>query len=176
MTDLILLANLLDGPKHGYQLKKQAGLIFSHDVLHNNVVYPLLHRFEKKGWVSRKTVSGHRGQTRYQYALTRRGKEELIRQISEFPGDGRSSPEAFFLRVGLFSFLTPEVRRRILETREGELRTDARYFERLQTELQLEGYGAEVVNFLARSVRLELAWIRRLRSRESEVRGGQPRA
>ena len=45
MIDLIILASLLDGPKHGYALKKQAGMIFNHSQLHNNLVYPLLRRF-----------------------------------------------------------------------------------------------------------------------------------
>jgi DNA-binding PadR family transcriptional regulator len=43
MTDLILLATLLDGPKHGYELKKRAGLIFGQGMtIHNNLVYPLM--------------------------------------------------------------------------------------------------------------------------------------
>jgi hypothetical protein len=47
MNDLLLLATLLEGPKHGYALKKQAGLILGEAELQNNLVYPLLRRFER---------------------------------------------------------------------------------------------------------------------------------
>jgi DNA-binding PadR family transcriptional regulator len=61
MTDLILLALLLARPKHGYQLKREAGLLLGQEMLHNNLVYPLLRRFMKHRWVSRKTGPGQRG-------------------------------------------------------------------------------------------------------------------
>jgi hypothetical protein len=40
MNDLIILATLPQGPKHGYQLKRQAGFIFGDTALHNNFIYP----------------------------------------------------------------------------------------------------------------------------------------
>ena len=66
MTDLIILSMLLPGPKHGYQLKHEAGMVFGQEALHNNLIYPLLRRFLKDGWVSKKEVPGERGQTRQQ--------------------------------------------------------------------------------------------------------------
>lgn len=66
MTDIIVLATLLGGPKHGYQLKHEAGLILGQTNLHNNLVYPLLRRFTEEGWVTSKTVPGERGQRRRQ--------------------------------------------------------------------------------------------------------------
>ena len=45
MNDLLLLAMLLDEPKYGYQLKREAGWITGQDALHSNLVYPLLRRF-----------------------------------------------------------------------------------------------------------------------------------
>ena len=52
MNDLIILALLLDGPKHGYQLKREAGFLFGHGDMHNNLVYPLLRRFLTAGRIS----------------------------------------------------------------------------------------------------------------------------
>ena len=48
MNDILILASLLPGPKHGYLIKKEAGLILRGSELHNNLVYPLLHRFERE--------------------------------------------------------------------------------------------------------------------------------
>jgi len=54
MNDLVLLAALLPGPQHGYALKKQVGMISGKPEMHNNLVYPLLHRFVQNGWVSKR--------------------------------------------------------------------------------------------------------------------------
>ncbi len=103
MNDLLLLAMLLDDPAHGYALKKRVGHITGQTDMHNNLVYPLLKRFVDSGWVSRKTVPGERGQTRERYALTSKGKQELVRRLEEFSAKDAASSEAFQLRLGLFS-------------------------------------------------------------------------
>src|SRR5215831_5703075 len=98
MTDLMILAMLLPGPKHGYQLKREAGIILGHDVLHNNLVYPLLRRFMNNKWVSRKAAPGQRGQTRQQYSLTTLGRRELLARLSSFTEQDANSADAFRLR------------------------------------------------------------------------------
>src|ERR1700758_1557 len=105
MNDLLLLALLLDGPKYGYQLKREAGWMMGHEPLHNNIVYPMLRRFLDKEWVNRKAVPGQRGQTRQQYALTAEGKRSLIERLSQFSEADASVEAAFHLRVGLFAAL-----------------------------------------------------------------------
>src|SRR5215471_5827672 len=117
MTDLIMLAMLLPGPKHGYQIKHEAGLILGQAPLHNNLVYPLLQQFMAKKWVRQKKVPGERGQTRNQYSLTAVGRKELRNRLSSFSDQDARSADAFRLRVGLFWFLDPEVRFRILDVR-----------------------------------------------------------
>src|SRR5579863_9146290 len=117
MNDLIILATLLDGPKHGYQLKREAGFILGQGAMHNNLIYPLLRRFTAEGWVSKKTVPGERGQTRLQYAITALGRRELIRRLSEFGESDASSWPGFVTRVGMFDVLEAPARERILEQR-----------------------------------------------------------
>src|ERR1700733_14031403 len=85
MNDLLLLATLLAGPRHGYALKKQVGLITGRRAMHNNLVYPLLRRFVENSWVSKRRAAGQRGQTREVYALTGKGQRELRRRLSAFP-------------------------------------------------------------------------------------------
>ena len=53
MNDLILMAALLEGPKHGWALKKLAGFLGGQNAMHNNLVYPLLKKFVAAGWVRR---------------------------------------------------------------------------------------------------------------------------
>ena len=72
MHDLILLAALREGPKHGWALKKLAGFLSGSGEMHNNLVYPLMKKFVREGWVRRRAEPGERGQTRSVYSLTRR--------------------------------------------------------------------------------------------------------
>src|SRR5579862_9309959 len=120
MNDLLMLSMMLDGPKYGYQLKREAGWILGQE-LHNNLVYPSLRRFLEEGWVSKKSVPGERGQTRQQYALTAEGRRFYFERIREFSEDDASSEDAFFLRLGVFEALPIESREAILSAREGFL-------------------------------------------------------
>src|SRR5579862_6074049 len=117
MNDLLLLSTLLDGPKHGYALKKLAGLITGQPNLHNNLVYPLLKRFVEERWVSKRTADGQRGQTREIYALTAQGKRRLIERLSQFTEKEARDSDQFHLRVGLFSVLSFDVQKSILAER-----------------------------------------------------------
>ncbi len=162
MIDLIILANLVDGPKHGYALKKQAGMLFAHSELHNNLVYPLLRRFTSQDWVTRKSAPGERGQTRQLYALTAAGRRALLQQLNTFDEKQAQAAEEFLLRVGLFELLEPAARQRILDAREQLLAGREEHFAQLQ-QMDLGIYGGEVVEFLRRRVKDELAWLRRLR-------------
>jgi DNA-binding PadR family transcriptional regulator len=163
MNDLLLLATLLPGPRHGYALKKQVGLITGQRAMHNNLVYPLLKRFTSHGWVHRKQVAGQRGQTRELYALTARGRQELIRKLSEFSEKQAASPDAFRLRVGLFDILVPEARHRILDARENWLTVREKNLARLVGALRVKGWGGDVVSFLRSQIRAEKKWVAQLR-------------
>ena len=163
MNDLILLATLLDGPKHGYQLKREAGFILGHGEMHNNLVYPLLRRFTTDGWVTKKTMPGERGQTRQQYAITAAGRRELITRLTNFGESDVASWPAFITRVGMFELLEEPVRASILKTRADYLQARQHKLTELQQRMDLGTYGGEVVRYLIEQIHSELVWMRRLR-------------
>src|SRR5271154_1626750 len=163
MNDLLLLASLFEGPKHGYALKKQAGLISGQMNMHNNLVYPMLKRFVGSGWVTRKQADGERGQTRQVYALTPAGRKALVNRIRDFDETAIASADEFRLRVGLFPILTSSARSEILEKRRAYLMHRAQRFGPLKKEMDLETYGTEVVRFIQQQIKRELAWIEQLR-------------
>jgi len=166
MTDLIILATLLSGPKHGYQLKHEAGMILGQQVLHNNLVYPILRRFMNDGWVSRRTVAGERGQTRHRYAITLLGQRELVARLSAFSGADTRSADAFRLRVGLFQLLDSGSRAAILDARQQHLRSRLEKLEAVEANFSLDPYAREVTSQFQRETELELEWIERLRRRD----------
>ena len=164
MTDLIILGMLLAGPQHGYRLKQSAGMIFGQGELHNNLVYPLLRRFVANRWVTKKTVPGERGQNRQQYAITSLGRQALMDRLKAFSGLDARSEDAFRVRVGFFELLDDEDRSKILDLREGTLRSRSQTLGNLQKAIDLDTYGSEVVAFLREQTSAELAWIARLRT------------
>lgn len=163
MTDLIILATLLGGPKHGYQLKREAGLILGQSVLHDNLVYPLLRRFMTRKWVTRKEAPGERGQTRQQYSLTALGRKELIARLGNFSERDARSWDAFRFRVGMFWLLKPETCERVLQAREEFLHSHMVHMKAIQTGFELTRYPAEVVSQTLTQSKSELAWIAHLR-------------
>jgi DNA-binding PadR family transcriptional regulator len=163
MNDLLLLAALLEGPKHGYALKKQAGLILGQTDMHNNLIYPSLRRFVSNRWVTRRKTAGERGKVRQVYSLTPAGRRSIVEKVCDFEDRVVGSAEEFRLRVGFFSILTSSARERILEKREAYLVRRAERFEPLQKEVEPRGYASEVIRFRQRQIEAELAWIERLR-------------
>ena len=163
MTDLVILATLLPGPKHGYHLKWEAGVIFGQGSLHNNIVYPLLKRFTTKKWVSRQIVPGERGQTRHQYELTPLGRKELLARLSTFTENDARSSSAFRLRVGLFELLTPEGRACIHDLREKSLKSRIQVMAGVNTHFKLGRFAAEVTSRYSAEAQSELEWVRHLR-------------
>jgi DNA-binding PadR family transcriptional regulator len=163
MTDLIILALLLPGPKHGYQIKREAGWILGQAAMHNNLVYPMLRRFLEEGLATKKSVAGERGQNRQQYVLTARGRQTLLARLNSYGENEAGSVEGFHMRVGMFELLKPEARERILSLREAYLRSQEEKSTALQAQMDLGSYGGEVVRHRLEKTQFELAWIRRLR-------------
>ena len=171
-----MLAMLLDGPKHGYALKKRAGLVWGAATMHNNIVYPLLRRFVARGWVTQRAAKGERGQTRQMYALTAAGRGALIERLSEYGEKERRSSEALHARVALFEALDAAARKRILEGRRDYLEGRTGRLRQMQAAMDLGRYGGEVVRFLGEQIRAELRWIERLERMSARVEGGAKRA
>jgi DNA-binding PadR family transcriptional regulator len=159
MNDLLLLAALLPGPQHGYALKKQVGLITGHRAMHNNLVYPLLRRFVENAWVSKRQSAGQRGQTREIYALTPKGKQELVRRLADYPQNEVASADAFRIRVGLFAVLDAETRNRILASRDQFLASREAHLARISATADPPPWGNEVVRFYRKQIRAERTWI-----------------
>jgi DNA-binding PadR family transcriptional regulator len=163
MNDLLILTLLLDEPKYGYQLRREAGWIMGQEALHNNIVYPLLRRFLEQKWVTKKSLPGERGQTRQQYALTAEGRRYVFQRITEFGESDAASENAFYLRVGLFELLKPEEREKILTNREQYLARRDQKLAALAQHMDLGKFGSEIVRYMRQQIEMELQWAGRLR-------------
>lgn len=159
MTDLVILTALLSGPAYGYALKRTAGLIFGSGVLHNNLVYPLLKKFVKSGWVEQKTVPGDRGQQRKQYRITAAGKSHLMQQIATFDERDAADDGAFLFRVAMFDLLPEEKRKEILAVRKAYLAVRISELDELKRTGTPKSFRGIVLKHFQDLVRNELKWI-----------------
>jgi len=173
MNDLMVLAMLLAGPQHGYALKKKVGLVTGRGEMHSNLVYPLLKRFVSQGWVSRRSAHGQRGQTREIYALSAKGKSELVRSLSEFGEKAAGSAEAFRFRVSLFFLLDRSTRENILLRRDEWLCQRELHFGEIVKGTGARGWSKEVIEFLKKEVQAERKWIVRLRQKTGKRGAGR---
>jgi DNA-binding PadR family transcriptional regulator len=176
MNDLILLAMLLDGPQHGYALKKKVGLVTGQGEMHNNLVYPLLKRFVAQGWVSWRSAHGQRGRTREMYALTAKGKKELLRRLGDFAEKDAGSPSSFRLRVSLFRLLDPATRQTILLARAAWLTMREQNLARISEALGAQGWAADVLDFMKAEIHAERRWVEHLRRKAAAPNTGKLRS
>jgi DNA-binding PadR family transcriptional regulator len=170
MNDLLILASLLDGPKHGYALKKRTGAITGKREMHNNLVYPLLKRFVDEGWVKQHRAAGQRGQTREIYSLTSKGKQALLQRLGKFTDKEAPSADAFCLRTGLFGFLDAEKRGEVLEARGKWLEKRAERLAAIARTMQLDEWATETVRHLRNQVEEEQKWLTRLGRLEKQTK------
>lgn len=170
MTDLIVLSLLLEGPRYGYELKKDAGVVVERAALHNNLVYPLLAKFLRHGWVRRRKVPGERGQTRQLYTLTRGGRAEVLRRLRRFSEKDARDASAFQLRVALFPVLGSRARRAIIGARKAALSVKTSRLAGISRHFEMGKYARSVVSLRRKLVEAELAWIRSLRRLEKPTK------
>lgn len=80
--DLLVLRVLARGPQHGFGITKMLSEL-SRDWLQieEGSLYPCLYRLEERGWVKSSVSSSENNQRARYYELTRKGSEELRRQI-----------------------------------------------------------------------------------------------
>jgi DNA-binding PadR family transcriptional regulator len=159
----MILAMLLEGPQHGYALKKKVGLVTGRGEMHSNLVYPLLKRFVSQGWVSRRSADGQRGQTREIYSLSAKGKNALVKTLSQFGEKAAGSGDAFRFRVSLFFLLDQSMRENILLRRDEWLSRREQRFNEIVKGTGARGWSKEVIEFVKKEVQAERKWIERLR-------------
>ena len=85
--EVLILAALRDGPRHGYQLaleiesRSRGAFRFNHGTL-----YPILHRLERSGLIAGSWSEDGGGRRRKSYALTRKGTAHTRELLSAWEG------------------------------------------------------------------------------------------
>lgn len=121
--DILLLAELARGPRHGYELRREIEAATGH-TLSNNSLYPGLRRFVAAEAVLRRSEEREGTPPRHMYSITDVGRELLHDMLAELPEDTGDNAREFMARMVHFDWLTPEEQLRILDSRDNILAGD----------------------------------------------------
>ena len=145
-SEILILAMLQLGPRHGYEIKKDIDRALGGMVaLNNKTLYLTLKRFEEQGAVTRQVVVQTGKPNRHLYQLTERGVELLQSTLRDFGPEQVGVDAEFFTRVSFFDFLEIPERREILETRRAYLQRGLEYLHQLQ---QMAEQGEDYANII----------------------------
>jgi DNA-binding PadR family transcriptional regulator len=132
-SEILILAMLRQGPRHGYEIKKDIDRALGGMVtLNNKTLYLVLKRFEEMGAVTRQVIVQDGKPNRHRYELTERGIEVLQTYLCDFGPEQAGSDSEFFTRVSFFDFLEVEARKAILRERLSYLQRGLAYLHSLQ--------------------------------------------
>lgn len=113
--DILILAQLMQGPKHGYEIKKNILVVLnSQRMINNNSLYPKLKRFEERKMVSKTMEEQERRPNRHVYAITETGRRFFLDTIHHFSSDLIEADEEWNLRLAYYHFLDKPTRMRLL--------------------------------------------------------------
>ena len=132
-SEIVILAMLHQGPRHGYEIKKDVERALGGMIpLNNKTLYLTLKRFEEMGAVTRQVILQEGKPNRHLYQLTERGIELLHAYLRDFEPEQAGADAEFFTRVSFFDLLEPNERVAILTRRLAYLEGCLQYLQKLQ--------------------------------------------
>ncbi|MFC7440454.1 PadR family transcriptional regulator [Laceyella putida] len=163
-VEILILEQLLSGPKHGYEIKKniQEALGEAFEI-NNNLLYPALRRFLEMGAISKEVVKPEGKPNRHIYLLTDVGEEIFCEMIREFPSKMAANRTEFLVRVALFGRLEHEMQQEILQKRQEVLEKERNHYHHIENTHPKNPFVIEVIRFQKTQVEHELAWIAHLK-------------
>jgi DNA-binding PadR family transcriptional regulator len=159
--EVLLLAKLAKGPRHGYELRKDIGESTGHE-LSNNSLYPTLRRFAEAGAVARSAEPQEGRPPRHVYTITDVGRELLHDLLAELPDEQAGDSAEFLSRLANFDQLTTDERLAVLDARD---RAVMRQHDRLATlaSAQEEPWSRLVLDEVTQRLRTEREWLAKVR-------------
>lgn len=122
ITEIIILALLKKGPKHGYEIKKSIESIMQRRTrLNNNLLYPALHALESMGAIEGGVEEKDGKPIRRTYRITAAGELVFQEQVRKFDDADAAKDDEFQVRLAFFDLLDPRTRMLILDKRRLEL-------------------------------------------------------
>ncbi|OYD07138.1 PadR family transcriptional regulator [Paludifilum halophilum] len=162
--EIIILGQLLSGPKHGYEIKKNIQEALGETVkINNNMLYPALRRFLEMGAISKEVVESEGKPNRHVYLLTEAGEKIFSDIIRDFSSKLAGNQMEFLMRVALFDRLEPATQQEILQKRREVLEDRLEHYHHIGDTHPDKPFVKEIIRFQKDQVEHELEWIERLK-------------
>jgi DNA-binding PadR family transcriptional regulator len=180
VLELAILGLLKERPMHGYELRKQLaqrlGLFWT---VSFGSLYPTLKKLERRGVVEKvpTDVTDERPRRKQEYRITDAGEADFLELLGELDAQ-EVGEEKFSLRLAFFSYLSPEIRLRLLERRRSYLRERLEQADRAlrrARRLRADTYTIALMRHGVNGITNDIAWLDELitaeRVRVTEDRG-----
>jgi len=156
----MMLRVLADGPRHGYEIKKQVERILGGRSINNNVLYPALRRFEEQGAIERVAAEADPGRPpRNVYRLTDAGHDQLQAMIRDADPTLLADDNEFQTRVAFFADLDLADRLKIIAVRRAVIDETIAHLASLRPDAVGSAWGLRVLDFSLDRFRHEHAWL-----------------
>ncbi|GAB3440734.1 PadR family transcriptional regulator [Actinophytocola sediminis] len=162
--EILLLSRLAKEPMHGYELRKAVEASAGR-ALSNNSLYPTLRRFVDAAAVTRSAEEQQAKPPRHVYTITEVGRELLHDMLADFPEELALNDEEFLARVGNFSWLRPDERAEVLDTRDRAIAAEAARLAAIAAR-QADSWSRAVLARVGRTLTEERTWLDTLRQME----------
>ena len=158
MLDFAILGLLMEGPRHGYELKRALGELGFWKVSFGSL-YPALKRLEKRGAIEASAGTGRRKA----YAITDQGRETFDTLLATDP-EATETDRAFQVRLAFLAHLPQERRVRILQDRRRRLATQLKAARETLIEARTasknpDRYRLALMEHAMRSTEADIAWL-----------------
>jgi DNA-binding PadR family transcriptional regulator len=162
-AEILILGELMSGPKHGYEIKRNIQNALGDEFeINNNLLYPALRRFVEMGAISKEVIQTEGKPNRHVYCLTETGEEIFQEMICDFPSKLAARQIEFLVRVALFDRLEPEIQQEIMRNRQEVLQKKLEYYRKVEQDHVQNPYVLKVIDFQRAQTELELEWIQSL--------------
>ena len=171
--DILMLRVLADGPRHGYEIKKQVERILGGRSINNNVLYPALRRFGEQGAIERVAAEADPGRPpRNVYRLTDTGHDVLQAMIRDADPALLTDDNEFQVRVAFFADLDPADRLKIITARRSIVDAEIAHLASLRPDAAETDWGLRVLDFSMERFRHERGWLDALQAAAGSGSGG----
>jgi DNA-binding PadR family transcriptional regulator len=168
--DILMLRELADGPRHGYEIKKQVERILGGRSINNNVLYPALRRFGEQGAIERVAAEADPGRPpRNVYRLTDAGHHLLQAMIRDADPTLLADDNEFQVRVAFFADLDPADRLRVIAVRRSIVDAEIAHLASLRPEAAAAtDWALRVLDFSMDRFQHERGWLDELQAAARE--------
>jgi DNA-binding PadR family transcriptional regulator len=167
VIEILILALLDRGPRHGYEIKKSVeGILRRESRLNNNLLYPALRSLAAEGCIALMASEDREG-SRKTYELTETGRARLAGLLVAFGDAEAESDDEFLARLAFFDRISAADRSRIIGLRERALERKSLHAAMLDADFAPafdSPWVREILSMRRASIEAELSWTKALRS------------